>query len=60
MLIIVPRDLRAAVVISLRTLDEATSIDDHLAIMDVAIVPELCSPRQGPSVGRLVRTLGFT
>ena len=40
-LITVVPDLRAVIVISSRTLDDPPSIDDHLAMMDTAIVPGL-------------------
>jgi CubicO group peptidase (beta-lactamase class C family) len=40
-LITVVPDLRAVIVISSRTLDTAPSIEDHLAMMDAAIVPGL-------------------
>jgi CubicO group peptidase (beta-lactamase class C family) len=40
-LITVVPDLRAVIVISSRTLDTAPSIEDHLAMMDTAIVPGL-------------------
>jgi CubicO group peptidase (beta-lactamase class C family) len=40
-LITVMPDLRAVIVISSRTLDDPPSIDDHLAMMDTAIVPGL-------------------
>jgi CubicO group peptidase (beta-lactamase class C family) len=40
-LITVVPDLQAVIVISSRTLDAAPSIEDHLAMMDAAIVPGL-------------------
>ena len=40
-LITVVPDLRAVIVISSRMLDDAPSIEDHLAMMDAAIVPRL-------------------
>lgn len=40
-LITVVPDLRAVIVISSRALDDAPSIEDHLAMMDAAIVPRL-------------------
>jgi CubicO group peptidase (beta-lactamase class C family) len=40
-LITVVPDLRAVIVISSRILDDPPSIDDHLAMMDAAIVPGL-------------------
>ena len=40
-LITVVPDLRAVIVISSRILDDPPSIDDHLAMMDAAIVPRL-------------------
>ena len=40
-LITVVPDLRAVIVISSRTLDDPPNIDDHLAMMDAAIVPGL-------------------
>ena len=40
-LITVVPDLRAVIVISSRVLDDAPSIEDHLAMMDAAIVPGL-------------------
>ena len=40
-LITVVPDLRAVIVISSRLLDTATSIEDHIALMDAAIVPQL-------------------
>ena len=40
-LITVVPDLQAVIVISSRALDTAPSIEDHLAMMDVAIVPGL-------------------
>ena len=40
-LITVVPELRAVIVISSRTLDDPPSIEDHLAMMDAAIVPGL-------------------
>ena len=40
-LITVVPDLRAVIVISSRALETAASVEDHLAMMDAAIVPGL-------------------